>query len=66
MFRKSSGRNLIPRIKIIGDGLTEYYYFKHLKKLKYQRANIELNKSDFDKSQNIDKKIRKIRSQLKK
>jgi len=65
MFRKTSGRNLIPRIKIIGDGLTEYYYFKHLKKLKYQRANIELNRSDFDKSQNIDKKIRTIKSQLK-
>jgi len=41
MFRKSRVRNLIPRIKIIGDGLTEYYYFKHLKKLKYQRANKE-------------------------
>ena len=65
MFRKSKPRELIPRIKIIGDGLTEYYYFKHLKKLKYQRANIELNKSDFDKSQNIDKKIRKIKLQFK-
>jgi hypothetical protein len=41
MFRKIKPRELIPRIKIIGDGLTEYYYFKHLKKLKYQRANKE-------------------------
>jgi hypothetical protein len=41
MFRKTSGINLIPRIKIIGDGLTEYYYFKHIKKLKYQRVNKE-------------------------
>jgi hypothetical protein len=64
MFRKSRVRNLIPRIKIIGDGLTEYYYFKHLKELKYKRANIELKRSDFG-SKDIMTKIRKIRSDLK-
>jgi len=64
MFRKSRVRNLIPRIKIIGDGLTEYYYFKHLKKLKYQKTNIELKRSDFG-SKDIMTKIRKIRSDLK-
>jgi len=64
MFRKSRVRNLIPRIKIIGDGLTEYYYFKHLKELKYQKTNIELKRSDFG-SKDIMTKIRKIRSDLK-
>jgi len=54
----------IPRIKIIGDGLTEYYYFKHLKKLKYQRANIELKRSYFG-SKDIMTKIKEIKSDLK-
>jgi len=65
MFRDIKRRNsqlLRPNIIIIGDGLTEFYYFKHLKKLKHRRLSITLDKSYFDKSQNIYKRIRKIKS----
>ncbi len=63
-LRKNGNRKLKTRIIIFGDGITEFYYLKHIHNLKYSGLNIEIKKSNFSKSQNISKLKRKISSKI--
>lgn len=63
-FRKNGNRKLKTRIFIYGDGITEFYYSKHIHNLKYSGLNIEIKRSNFSKSQNISKLKRKISSEI--
>lgn len=63
-FRKPGNRKLITRIFIYGDGLTEFYYSKHIHNLKYRNLKIEIKRTNFEKSQNTEKLKRKIKDLL--
>jgi hypothetical protein len=60
MRNQRNNRSTLPVIHIIGEGLTELYYFSHLKRLNGYRCSITPRLFENNSIEKIEKKIKEL------